>query len=143
MRNNNAALLSKLKQAIKEEIDDVYYNAAEGLYQYANAIAETAKALAPIDTGTLEESIHVEIEEIDGTSVILHVVADAEQNGKSYAREASENLPPAPNAEWELGKKSEEKARSTNMEVGGEFIERAIIMTEFDMGEYIKRAMNK
>ena len=133
---SNKNLIKAFKSKLINHIDDIHTVTGNGLYEYANAVCETAKKMAPRDTGELEENLSVSVE-IDGDTATFTVSTDpVDEDGNHYGEEASKNITPA--GDWKLGLDSVKKQSVVDVVVGGEFIERAILETKFDLLEYVK-----
>ncbi|NCD40745.1 MAG: hypothetical protein EOL88_01500 [Bacteroidia bacterium] len=133
MYNNR---LYAFKRKLINHLDDIHTLVGDGMYEYAREICETAKKMAPRDSGELEESFSLDFKMTGNTAEFVVSTDPIDENGKHYGKEASGNISPA--GEWNLGDKSVEKQKSVDVIVGGEFIERAVLETKFDLTKYVK-----
>ena len=97
-------------------------NARKTMHRGADKIVERARLMAPVDEGNLEDAIQKDVKyEGKFGRLAIDIVLLDHVNGvdvSAYGREMHEGV-------YNLGPKSEEKQKTTGVQVGREFITRA------------------
>lgn len=119
--------VQNLQSRISNVSERASRGAREGMEAAAEAIKDLAKQYAPVDEGSLEESIKVaKAEDSDFRNRIAYTVYVDENEPSPRGGVVGNYAVWIHEGNYNLGKKSQEKAMETGMYVGRKFLEYAV-----------------